>query len=239
MLTLSVVIPALDELDNLRFLLPQIQSSLSELDEVVSKIYVILGTDAVNSDIQELKKIGVFPIIRSPSNSFGDAIRTGLEIASTPPSDLLLIMDADGSHSPSTIPKLVHAIIENDLDVVIASRYVSGGSSANSRVLQVMSRILNITYSLVLGIKAKDISTNFKIYRGNLIEGIELRCNNFDIVEELLLELKRKTGNNLRIQEVPDYFAVRMHGHSKRNLIKFIFSYTLTLFRLRFGRHFK
>ena len=148
-------------------------------------------------------------------------------------------MDADGSHSPSTIPRLLNAIIDDNSDVVIASRYVLGGSSANTKVLQAMSRLLNITYSLVLGIDAKDISTNYKIYRGALIQGVELRCNNFDIVEELLLELKRKTGNKLRIQEVPDYFAIRMFGHSKRNLLRFIFSYTFTLFRLRFGRHFK
>jgi dolichol-phosphate mannosyltransferase len=142
-------------------------------------------------------------------------------------------MDADGSHNPKTIPKLLTKIEESRASVVVASRYVDGGGTANSLILRIMSRVLNKVYAIVLGINAQDISNNYKIYRAEALRNIRLKCSNFDIVEEILLEIKKKHGSYFVIEEIPDYFQERVSGKSKRNLFLFMISYGLTLVRLR------
>ena len=98
-----------------------------------------------------------------------------------------------------------------------------------------MSRLLNLGYSLVLGLKIKDVSTNFKLYRSSALLVDELQCENFDIVEEILARaLRAKKG--LKVVEVPDHFFERKAGESKRKLGPFIASYLLTLYRLRRGK---
>ena len=69
-----------------------------------------------------------------------------------------------------------------------------------------MSRILNLIYSMVLGLRCRDVSNSFKLYRGNLLRGL------------------------------PFAFKKRMFGSTKRSLIVFILSFIVTLLRLRFGR---
>jgi dolichol-phosphate mannosyltransferase len=98
-----------------------------------------------------------------------------------------------------------------------------------------MSRFLNLGYSLVLGLKIQDVSTNFKLYRSSALLVEELQCENFDIVEEILARaLRAKKG--LKVVEVPDHFFERKAGESKRKLGPFIASYLLTLYRLRRGK---
>ena len=233
---LIVIIPALDEQLSLRQLLPMVVIELSSLTEWNSEVLTVIGVDSTQSDIQEILNCGGIPVIRGPSNTFGDAIRTGFEVAQNYNPDCILMMDADGSHSPKTIPRLVKTMSQGNFDIVIASRYAAGGGSHNSLLLKLMSRLLNYTYSMVLGIDAKDVSTNYKIYRAELLADIHLVCQNFDVVEEILLEIKRTKSGNLVIKEIPDHFEKRVLGKSKRNLMLFILSYITTLFRLRFRK---
>ena len=87
---------------------------------------------------------------------------------------------------------------------------MKGGGSANSLVLRMMSKILNRVYSIVLGINANDVSNNYKIYRAEALRTIKLNCSNFDIVEEILLEIREKYGSDFVIEEIPDYFQERI-----------------------------
>jgi len=139
-------------------------------------------------------------------------------------------MDADGSHAPEFIANLYK--YRNEYDVVIASRYVKGGASQNSKILIFMSYIVNMFYSIFLNLNCKDVSNSFKLYDALLLKDLNLVSNNFDIIEEILYKLK-KARKDLRIYEIPYYFRGRMFGHSKRNLFIFALSYLFTLMRLR------
>jgi dolichol-phosphate mannosyltransferase len=140
-------------------------------------------------------------------------------------------MDADGSHAPEFIAELHPHSFQHD--IVIASRYVKGGSTENSPILEFMSRVLNLTYAIVLGIRCRDMSNSFKIYNGDRLRALDLRCGHFDIVEEIMVGFARD-GQALRIREVPFTFQCRDEGESKRKLFAFILSYFFTLMRLRF-----
>jgi dolichol-phosphate mannosyltransferase len=231
--SISLVIPAFDELDNLRVLLPEIHDLRPRLADVTLETFVIVATGASSHEVAEIESLGATVVKRGPTDSFGDAIRTGIKSVA-PDSDFVVFMDADGSHSPARIPDLVHAL--KGADVVVASRYVAGGTSDNGLVLKAMSLALNRAYSLVLGIRCRDVSTNFKLYRASDLRRIRLACDNFDIVEEILVRVQDlKTPRRLRIVEIPDHFAQRRSGVTKRRLGPYIASYLWTLGKLRFS----
>ena len=173
---------------------------------------------------------GVVYVNRSGGNNYGDAIRTGIRLAN---GKYTIFMDADGSHTPEFIKNLYDN--KDGQDVVVASRYVDGGNTENSKMLIFMSLVVNVMYSLVLNIKCKDISNSFKLYKTEDLKGLNLNCDNFDIVEEILFKLKKKKGA-LKIKEIPFLFKKRMFGSTKRNLFLFIFSYFITIIKLRFGK---
>ena len=229
--SLAVVLPAYDEMASLRLLLPELGSVVAALPDHDAVIHVVLRSAESEVDQQEIRDLGAVPVLRGPTDSFGDAIRTC--ISSVPADvDLVIFMDADGSHSPATIPALLEHAASND--VVVASRYVKGGRSDNGPVLRGMSRTLNLGFRLVLGIPCQDVSTNFKLYHRHQLQQITLTCENFDIVEEILFRLHWQAGRaEFRVHEVPDYFRERTHGDSKRQLGPFVASYLLTLVRLR------
>jgi len=225
----SVVVPAYQETVNLRWLLPRIFANLpANLD---AEVIVVVERECSDQDKLDIYHLGARVLVRGPSDSFGDAMRTGLTEACAH-STWVLVLDADGSHDPATIPILLSVGEEQDADVVIASRYVAGGGSDNGFALYWMSRLLNFGYGVVLGIRVKDVSTNFKLYRAALIDPSEIECENFDVVEEILARALMKKPD-LKIVEVPDHFYERKAGQSKRDLGPFIASYLVTLYRLR------
>ena len=232
---INIMIPAYNELPNLEVLLPKINQIVASSSIDKFQICVILRNQELSSIVEKIEFYGVTVIKRAPTDSFGDAIRSAilnLQIES----DVTIFMDADGSHDPNTIPKLVEVMKSDSVDVAIASRYTVGGSSDNGITLRLMSRVLNTIFSLVLEIKAKDISTSFKAYRSNSLRQVNLSCNDFDILEELLLKLQRQKPTTFNVIEIPDHFYNRMSGESKRRLGPFIIGYVTTLYRLKYKK---
>ncbi len=223
---LSVILPAYHEEENLRVLLPRLNTVLKQTG-LTYEILVIDTEFPLDNTQTVCKEQETAYWNRSGGNQFGNAIRTGIEKAQ---GRFSLFMDADGSHTPEFIPRLLAH--KDDYDVVIASRYVAGGYTENSRALVWMSRLLNWTYGIVLNLKCKDVSNSFKIYRSQDLKALNLRCDNFDIIQEILYKLK---CNNLqlRIYEEPFAFKKRMFGDTKRNLALFVVAYVVTMIRLR------
>jgi len=222
---LSIVIPAYMEEENLRLLLPRLKKVLDDAG-LTYEILVVDTAAALDDTEGACRQAGAVHLRRAGGDSFGAAVRTG--IANTQ-GKYVCFMDADGSHGPEFITQMLHW--REQFDVVVASRYVDGGHTENSPMLVLMSRMLNWTYAFFLNLNCQDVSNSFKLYRGEELRNIELKCDNFDIVEEILIRLARRT-KQLRIKELPFTFKQRMFGKSKRNLFVFIFSYGVTLIRL-------
>jgi dolichol-phosphate mannosyltransferase len=226
---LSIVIPAYLEEKNLRVILPKLNAVLKKL--VPSYEVLIVDTmKSMDDTVLVCKENGDTYINRMGGNNYGDAVRTGIQNAQ---GVYTIFMDADGSHDPEFIKNLYDNKEGND--VVIASRYTEGGKTDNGKALVFMSLIINLTYSIVLNLKCKDVSNSFKLYRTSDIKKLQLKCNNFDIVEEILFKLKKSKGN-IKIKEIPFAFQKRMFGDTKRNLFVFAISYIVTIIKLRFGK---
>ena len=221
------MLPAYKEAENLKKILPEIHSQVKKLN-IDYEVLIVDTTEKMDDTYEVCMNNNAIYINRENGNLYGDAIRTGIEKAN---GKYLVLMDADGSHEPKSICNLYNRIISGNFDLVIGSRYCKGGKTDNNIVLKSMSWALNLTYGIIFKLKVKDCSNSFRIYRLDKLKSIKLECDNFDIVEEMLIKLYKKYSN-LKVSEFPIYFKKRDKGVSKRDLVKFVFSYFKTIKKL-------
>ena len=226
---ISVCIPAYKEEENLKVLLPRIKAVLDSVP-FASEVLIIDQMIPQDNTKDVCMLYGVTYLNREGDNLYHSAVKTGINYAN---GKYILFMDADGSHAPEFIGEMINERETND--VVIASRYVEGGSTENKKILILLSWIVNKLYSKVLKIKCKDVSNSFKLYRAELLKDLKLYSKNFDIIEEIMYKIF-KNNPNVKVKEIPFCFKKRMFGNSKRNLVAFSISYVFTLLRLRFGK---
>lgn len=223
---LSVILPAYEEAGNLVWLLPQLRSELSALD--IPFEILVVDTETPRDKTPEIcLENGVSYIPRSGGALYSHALNTG--IAATT-GRWILCMDSDGSHPPSIVKSMW--AVRSQADLIIASRYVKGGGTENPAVLIFLSYLVNLTFRMVLGIRCRDLSNSFRLYRGDALRSLTLECRNFDIIEEILLKLSLRDAD-FSILELPFTFQTRKEGKTKRDLIAFMFSYLGTIRRLR------
>ncbi len=222
----SVVLPAWREEENLRLLLPRVKAVLEGLGRPW-EVLVVDAPEPLDATPEICRAEGVRHVARRPTGCYGDAFRTGLAEAR---GAYVACMDADGSHAPELLPALLARAETSDL--VIGSRYASGGHTENPWILRLMSRVVNLCYTLVLSLPVTDVSNSLRVYRAEKVRGIPLRCEHFDVIEEILVKMRRR-HRDLRIAEVPVSFRKRMFGETKRNLLTFALGFAVTLVRLR------
>ena len=231
---ISVVLLAYKEEENLRVLLPQIKDQVKQTGEEF-EILVIDTEKPLDNTKGVCEEFGA-KYVNQEEPAFAGAFKTGIQYASM---DKFLILDSDGSHNPKYIPAIYDKFTKENCDVVIGSRYVEGGKTNDAKSSIVMSHILNGMFRFFLGIKAKDISTDYRMYCTEQLKNVSLSCHNYDVLQEVLLRLRlNKPDKKLKIGEVPIEFDKRIYGESKRRLIPFILSYMKTLCRLTISRIF-
>jgi|688.fasta_scaffold114416_3 dolichol-phosphate mannosyltransferase len=219
----TILIPCIEEDKNLQFLLPRIKKNLHKYKYKI----IVIGSKFKKDNAEAIcKKYSVNFIRRKKNNNYGEAIKTGFKILN---SKKVIVMDADGSHEPSFITKMLKS--SRFYDLVIASRYVKRGGSQNNFFLIFLSKLLNICYSVVLNISIKDISNSFRCYDVKIIKNLKLYCNHFDIVEEILFKIMKK-HRLVKIIEIPFVFKKRKYEKSKRNLFLAIY-YLVTLIKIK------
>ena len=131
--------PAYEEAENLKLILPKISKVINH-----DHFEVIVIDKMVPSDLSSkiVKKYSFNYINREISDSYGDAVRSGIKAAK---GNYLIFMDSDGSHEPSFLKQFIKYHKSHDL--VAASRYVKNGKTENHFMLNLMSRFLNFTYN--------------------------------------------------------------------------------------------
>ena len=215
------MIPALNEGRNLKLLLPLLKFNLG----LLGSDYEIIIIDGGSKDdtLEAAREFGG-KVIAQSRKGFGFALREGFKAAK---GKYILTMDADLSHEP----KYVHRMWSKrfDADLIIASRYVDGGSAQMHIFRYILSRILNNFYAFALSLKIKDLSSNFRMYRKEIIDCISTDSVNFDILPELLLKIY---CNGWRIIEVPFSYKTRGSGRSHIKLIRFGLDYFKTLLKI-------
>lgn len=224
-MNISVIIPSYNEANNLNILLPKLHYLISSICHKYE--IIVVDSQKSNDNSKDICKSHNATYILQNNTGYADAFRTGINYAIY---EAILIVDADNSQDISKIPLMFDAL-KKDADVVIGSRYISGGTSADPFISVAMSKTLNFVFRFLLGFKEKDISTDFRFYKSNLLKSIQTTCQNFDVIEETLFLLKKRYPT-LRVTEIPINYKPRVQGYSKRKLFRFIFDYIKLIFKL-------
>lgn len=153
---------------------------------------------------------------RDSKQGLGVATISGIKLALTQNPDWIGTMDADLSHRPKDLAKMWEAAQTECADVIIGSRYTSGGSITNwSLSRRLASRGVNFFARWVLWLTTRDNSSALRIYRGNTLKQLDLSqvdCRGYAYLEQILLHLRRAGA---RFQEIPIEFSDRVDGESK------------------------
>jgi dolichol-phosphate mannosyltransferase len=208
-----VVIPTYNEADNIRAITARVRAAVPEVDLLVADDNSPDGTGRVADELSAADK-RIHVLHRPGKQGLGAAYVAGFGLARERGYDAVVEMDADGSHSPEELPRLLDAL--RDADVVIGSRYVPGGTLINwPRRRLVLSRGANIYTRLALGMPIKDATAGYRVYRMPVLEKIEIDsvasqgyCFQVDLAW-------RTYRNGFRVAEVPITFTERERGASK------------------------
>ncbi len=210
---LLVVVPTYDELENLEWILRRLRRSVPTADVLVVDDASPDGTGAL-ADRLAAADPQIDVLHRESKQGLGAAYLDGFRVGLARGYDLIAEMDADGSHQPEQLPRLLAAVPGADL--VIGSRWVRGGSVVNwplSR--QLLSVAGNVYARVLLGIPLRDVTAGYRLFRRTTLMQIDLSSvESAGYVFQTDLAL-RTVRAGLRVVEVPIEFVERARGESK------------------------
>lgn len=213
--------PRLDNMNNISVIIPA-KDEERTIGEVIKKTLFITDNIIVIDDSSrdatfKIAKQYNVTVMAGPNKGKGALIRFAINNVK---SDILVFIDADGSHDPQDIPKLVSSIVEDKADMVIASRITGGSGELGgclSNLIRLFGNLLS-TYIVNLlwgnGIKLTDVQNGFKAIKRNVVVELNLCENSFAIEQELVIKCLKK---GFKILEIPSYETKRLHGKSHLN----------------------
>jgi len=233
----AIVIPTYNESDNIRELVEEIlKLNTNPLEVIIVDDNSPDGTGRIADDLaQDHWEVSV--IHRPGKLGLGTAHIAGMKQALNHDAEHIMTMDADFSHHPRYIPRLMAKSARFDL--VIGSRYVKGGGTLKCGIpRRILSRVANLFARLTLGLAAHDCTAGFRLYRREVLESIpldEIFSDGYSFLVEMLYRCQKQGS---RIAEVPIIFEDRRHGTSKISRQE-IFRAIYTVFRLSRERLFR
>jgi dolichol-phosphate mannosyltransferase len=237
-MTLAVLATTYNEQENIVNFITAVEGNLTTLSE---KSYLVVAdgfsTDRTGEIINDLKsKYENLVLLQSPKGGIGLAYREALPyVFNILQVDVVVTMDADLSHQPADITKLV-ARIREGADLVIGSRYVAGGSipSEWAWYRKVLSSLGNVIVRLLFGTwQIHEYTTAFRAFSKSLWERLDKTELNFDDNTFLPAFVLAASHCRAQICEVPVTFKDRTAGKSKIEISKYaprLFKYALEVF---------
>ncbi len=208
-----MVVPTYNEAENIAWIVSRVRRALPEVDVLVVDDGSPDGTGRIADELAaEDPQVSV--VHRSAKEGLGAAYLHGFRVALERGYDVIGEMDADGSHQPEQLPRLLAAL--EDADLVLGSRWVPGGSVVNwPWTREALSRGGNLYTRLLLGVPVRDATGGFRLFRRTTLEKIDLpsvRSVGYCFQADLAW---RTVEAGLRVREVPIDFIERIRGESK------------------------
>jgi dolichol-phosphate mannosyltransferase len=209
-----VIVPTYNERENLPLIARRLRAAVPEAHVLVADDNSPDGTGAVADELAASDD-HVHVLHRPGKEGLGSAYIAGFRWGLAEGFDVLVEIDADGSHRPEELPKLLEAVGEG-ADLAIGSRWVPGGKVVNWPARrEFLSRGANIYTRVMLGLGVRDATAGFRAYRAATLEKIglaEVNSQGYCFQVDLT---RRTVGSGLRVVEVPITFVERVHGTSK------------------------
>lgn len=208
-----VILPTYNEKDSLEETVSQLLTAQPNVSVLIVDDASPDGTGAIANSLSE-NDARISVLHRSQKDGLGPAYLAGFEVGLGEGYELLVEMDADGSHRAQDLGALLKEA--QSADLVIGSRWIAGGSVENwPKRRQLISRVGNTYARLLLGSKIKDLTAGFRVYRAELLSRVihdDLAAHGYAFQVELAWRCERSGAS---VVEVPITFIEREHGTSK------------------------
>jgi len=213
--SVAVMLPTYNEAENIESLIREIEELELELTIVVVDDSSPDGTADIAQRLAEEYE-NIYVVSRRDKLGLGTAITTGFrylfDLNIVP--DHIIAMDADYSHDPKDIPRLV-GMARKGCDLVIGSRYVDGGKAIGSSMRRrAISRLANVVAALTVGARFHDCTSGFRCYSRRYVKEVlpSLHSQTYEIQIETV---KQARLNGFKVEEIPITFVNRKLGKSK------------------------
>ena len=218
----AIILPTYNESENIRDLILAIE------DLNINPLILVIddsSPDGTQEIVRELQRkfSNIMLVVRPRKMGLGTAIREGFRILESLPEkpEYVITMDADFSHNPRDIPRLIEYAMEG-YDVVVGSRYIRGGAIKGwgpTRII--ISRIANKIAKALIKLPVNDFTSGFRCYSMRYIQKVapRLKSQRFEIQVEAL---KQAQLLGMKVTEIPITFENRKKGRSKLTLKEII-----------------
>ena len=210
-----VVMPTYNEAQSLAKTVESVLIGAHRVDVLIVDDNSQDGTGQI-ADLIASTNASVSVLHRQSKLGLGPAYLEGFNYALSKDYEIVVEMDADGSHLAEDLPKLL--IAARDADLVIGSRWMTGGSVQNWPIFRLLlSRFGNLYARLVLGTKIRDMTSGFRAYKASFLEKLvaePLSSQGYSFQ----VELAYRAANTGSVIEVPITFVERAQGKSKMTL---------------------
>lgn len=210
---IAVIIPTYNERDTIRFITVGVRSAVPDADLIIVDDSSPDGTGEIADDLAAAD--GRIHVLHRPAKAgLAAAYVAGFQTALDQGYDTIVEMDADGSHQPVELPKLLAALA--GADVALGSRWVPGGKAVHwLKSREFLSRAGNAYARIMLGIPLRDMTGGYRAYRVGALRKIGIQnveCVGYCFQIDLA---RRAVRAGLTVAEVPITFVDRTYGTSK------------------------
>ncbi len=220
--TVSVVVPTLNEAENLPYVLPQLAAYADEI--------VLIDGHSTDDTLEVARRLcPEVRVVLASVRGKGAALQRGFAECS---GDIIVMIDADGSNNPAEIPRFIGALVSG-ADFAKGSRFLQGGGTADMPgYRKAGNRIFVWLVRMLFGSRFSDLCYGYNAFWSDVVGRLTLDANGFEI--ETMMNI-RALRAGLDIVEVPSFEEARIHGESKLVTIKDGWRVLRTIFAERTG----
>jgi glycosyltransferase involved in cell wall biosynthesis len=223
----SVIIPAFNEEACIGSILLETQETLAKAGLPYEIIVVNDGSHDATTKVA--KDCNVIVVENGANLGKGAAIKAGILKAT---GELIVTMDADGSHRPDEILLLISPILKDYAEVALGSRFNDGnGRNTTTKLHLIGNKIINMVILLLTGKYVSDSQSGFRVYKRDALRKLSLSSSRYEIEAEMTVKTLKK---GFRIIEIPISCKNRKHGYSKINNFNDGFNILKTILKATF-----
>ena len=217
----TVIIPTYNEERNIREVIKGVKPYADE-------ILIVDAKKSRDRTAEIAKSLGAM-VIKDNGKGVGAAKRIGIKSAKN---EIIVLFDADGSHDPKDIPKMVDYLISNGHDFVVGSRMTGGSDELHGTfsnfARNVGAGLIQLVINYRFKVRLTDCENGFRAIKKKVAENLKLNADDFDIEEEMVIKAL-KMGYS--VGEIPTHEYERKHGRSNISLPRMGYKFVWRLIR--------
>ncbi|MEM3465358.1 MAG: glycosyltransferase family 2 protein [Candidatus Jordarchaeales archaeon] len=201
----SIIIPCFNEEETISDVIERVK----RVDLGLEKEVIVVDDGSTDSSFEKASKHDGVIVVRHERNmGKGAAVKTGIAHST---GDVIVIQDADLEYLPEDIPGLLVPLLRGEADAVYGSRFL-GSIEGMSLSHMLGNRVLSWATRILFGARITDMMTGYKLFRREVVDGLELKSKRFEFEPEITAKLLKR---GVRIVETPIRYSARKKGEAK------------------------